>query len=212
MEKINQHVEQYIDYYCNLNVPPEYALLIKGSWGCGKSHLVRQCMDELKKNNESIKFLYVSLYGISNIEDIETKFFQLLNPVLSSKSMVLAGKLTKALLKGTLKIDLDDDGKADGAVNVSVPDINIADYLIDTKSCILVFDDLERCSMELKTILGYINYFVEKDGYKVILIADEDKLISNDNTSRNDNTSKYELIKEKLIGKTLEVEADVNCC
>ena len=199
----NEHVVKFIDYFCRLPISPEYALLVKGPWGCGKSHLIKECIGNIEKSSQPIKFLFVSLYGVSAVEDIETKIFQILNPVLSSKGMVLAGRFAKGLLRGALKIDLDGDGKADGTMSVGLPDINLSDYLTDTTGCVLIFDDLERCSMPLQEILGYINYFVEKDGYKVILVADENKLI-------NKNAQEYKLIKEKLIGKTLEIEADID--
>ena len=41
---------------------------------------------------------------------------------------------------------------------------------------ILVFDDLERCNMDINRVLGYINRFVEHDGAKVIIIADQEKI------------------------------------
>ena len=59
--------------------------------------------------------------------------------------------------------------------------------------------------MDIQLILGYINYFVEKYGYKVILIADGPKLIDLNNQVSKPNIN-YERIKEKLIGKTAEVE------
>ncbi|WP_218104327.1 P-loop NTPase fold protein, partial [Methylophaga muralis] len=176
MSDKNSHVKEFINYYCNLDVVPEYALFIAGSWGSGKSHLVQDCIAELKKQKETLNFLYVSLYGITSTEDIETKFFQILNPFLSSKKMVLAGRIAKGVLRGSLKIDLDGDGKHDASAEVTVPSIKLAHYMTDTRNYILVFDDLERCTMDLNRVLGYINYFVEKEGYKVILIADEDKL------------------------------------
>ena len=214
MTEINKHVYQALETYCNLTVEPEYAVLLKGSWGCGKTHFVEEFMNK----HSEFKFLFVSLYGVASVDAIEDKFFQQLNPVLSSKKMVLAGKIGKGLLKGTLRLDLDDDGKPDGAAKIGVPDINIADYLTNTQNCILVFDDLERCSMQLDQILGYINYFVEKDGYKVIVIADEEKLHEKeivDDTNRSDAHRKsiplsYASIKEKLIGKTLHLESDID--
>ena len=200
MSEKNKHIYKALEDYCNLAVEPEYAVLLKGSWGCGKSHFVEEFINQ----NNQLKFLTVSLYGVNSVDAIEDKFFQQLNPVLSNKKMVLAGKIGKGLLKGTLKIDLDDDGKAEGSAKVGVPDIKLTDYLTNTSDCILVFDDLERCSMELNDILGYINYFVEKDGYKVIVIADEDKLIGNE----TEDNQAYSNIKEKLFGKTLCLEPD----
>jgi len=64
---------------------------------------------------------------------------------------------------------------------------------------ILIFDDLERCNIELSSILGYINHFVEHQELKVILIANEDKF-SKDVI--------YKDVKEKLIGKTFDISPD----
>jgi Cdc6-like AAA superfamily ATPase len=205
---INISAKNLIDYYCAMKVAPEYALLVKGPWGCGKSHLVKDCIKDLEKANKEFKFLYVSLYGINDISDIEAKFFEQLNPILSNKKVMFAGQIAKGVLKGALKIDLDGDGKADATASVAVPDINLADYLTDTRNCILVFDDLERCELNLQVILGYMNYFIEKDGYKVVIVADEDKLIAQKDAE--DDKYPYTDIKEKLIGKTVQVEPDVS--
>jgi hypothetical protein len=94
MSEINKHVYQALETYCNLTVEPEYAVLLKGSWGCGKSHFVEEFIEQHK----DYKFLFVSLYGVESVDAIEDKFFQQLNPILSSKSMVLAGKIGKGLL------------------------------------------------------------------------------------------------------------------
>jgi hypothetical protein len=204
--KPNQHIEDYLDYYCNLSIPPEYALLIKGSWGSGKSHIIKNVIKRFEDKRDPVKFLYISLYGISAIEDIEIKFFQILNPILSSKGSIFAGKIAKGLLKGVLRLDFDGDGKSDGSVSIGAPDIDLAKYLVDTSNCVLIFDDLERCSLPIKEILGYINYYVEKDGYKAILVGDEEKISS----SSGDDCDSYNLIKEKLIGKTLEVEPEIS--
>ncbi len=205
---ININAKNLINYYCSMKVAPEYALLVKGPWGCGKSHLVKDCIKDLEEANQDFKFLYVSLYGINDISDIEAKFFEQLNPILSNKKVMFAGQIAKGVLKGALKIDLDGDGKADATASVTVPDINLADYLTDTRNCILVFDDLERCELNLQVILGYMNYFIEKDGYKVIIVADEDKLIAKENS--DGDKYNYVDIKEKLIGKTVQVEPDVS--
>ena len=206
---MNINAKNLIKYYCTMQVAPEYALLVNGPWGCGKSHLVKDCIDELKTANKDFKFLYVSLYGINDISDIEAKFFEQLNPILSNKKVMFASQIAKGVLKGALKIDLDGDGKADVTASVAVPDINLADYLTDTSNCILVFDDLERCAIDLQVIIGYMNYFIEKDGYKVVIIADEEKLIPVI-AEENNAVNSYLNIKEKLIGKTVQIDADVS--
>lgn len=193
-KSINSHIEEYLDYYCDLSHAPGFAVLLKGQWGSGKTWFINRFREKLKNNN--CKCLYVSLYGMTSFAEIEDAFFQQLHPFLSSKGMAITGKLLKGVLKGTLKIDLTDDGKDDGTLNLQIPDINLPEYLKDTDKSILIFDDLERCNIELSNILGYINYFVEHQCLKVVLVANEDKLLENSN---------YQFIKEKLIGKTFTV-------
>ncbi len=99
--------------------------MLRGKWGSGKSWFIN---DYMQKKGED-KFLYVSLYGITSYKEIEDSFFQQLHPVLASKGMKIAGKILKGLLKTTVKIDLDRDGKEDGNISSGVPDINLPDYL-----------------------------------------------------------------------------------
>ena len=154
-------------------------------------------MTKKKKN------LYVSLYGITTFAEIDDIFFRQLHPVLSSKGMAITGKVLKGLLKTTLKIDLGDDSNGNASISSQIPDIDLPDYLKQTDDCILFFDDLERCKISIENILGYINYFVEHDGLKTIIIANEDEILQ-----RQDDI--YNRIKEKLIGKTFEIVPDLN--
>jgi Cdc6-like AAA superfamily ATPase len=110
----NQHIENFLEYYYKLSTPPEYAILIKGKWGAGKTWFIQQSLKKLKERGG--KYLYVSLYGVNNLDQIENEFFRQLHPLLSSKGVTLAGKLLKGLLKTTIKFDIDSDGKDDGTV------------------------------------------------------------------------------------------------
>jgi GTPase SAR1 family protein len=196
-QKINSHIETYLDYYCGLSHAPGFAVLLQGQWGSGKTWFINKYREKLKEENH--KCLYVSLYGMTGFSDIEDAFFRQLHPILSSKGMAVTGRLLKGLIKGTLKFDWDSDKKDDGALNVQVPEINLPEYLRNTDKAILIFDDLERCKIDLSNILGYINYFVEHQDLKVILIANEDELLKD---------CDYKVIKEKLIGKTFAVSLD----
>lgn len=40
----------------------------------------------------------------------------------------------------------------------------------------LIFDDIERCLIEMKELLGFINYFVEHCNCHVVVIGDENHL------------------------------------
>lgn len=202
---INTHVEEYLDYFCGLTHSPDYAVLIKGAWGSGKTWFITRYNENLQKHNK--RYLYVSLYGIGTIAEIEDSFFQQLHPILSSKAMAITGKILKGAIKAAIKIDLDGDKNSATTITSQVPDINLPDFLKDTSNCIIVFDDLERCSIQLETVLGYINHFVEHQGLKVVIVANEDEILSNNNADIY--KAAYCRIKEKLIGKTLGIVADV---
>lgn len=192
---MNKHIDNFLDYYGELE-SPQYAVLIKGKWGSGKTHYIKEYKKRL--DSQSKKYIYVSLYGVMNYDEIETKFLETLHPKLYNKKTILAGKIAKGFLKGALKIDLDGDGQADTTVNAQFPALSTSD-LLNTQDHILIFDDLERCSLSINDMLGYINYFVEHQDYKVLIIANEIEL---------DKDKKYKEIKEKLVGKTFELTSN----
>lgn len=199
----NTHVEEYLKYYCEMQHAPEYAVLLKGKWGAGKTWFIKK----FQENNQECQFLYISLYGLTSFSEIEDEFFKQLHPVLASKGMAITAKVLKGILKTTIKVDLDGDGKSDTTVSSQVPDINLPEYLKNAGKRVLIFDDLERCSIETESILGYINHFVEHQGMKCILIANEDEIFKKDKTNGPEEI-KYNRVKEKLIGKTLEISSD----
>ncbi len=195
-QAVNSHIEKYLDYYCGL-CKPGFAILLKGKWGSGKTWFIKKYEEKLKEKKQ--RCLYVSLYGMTSFSDIENVFFEQLFPIRSSKIASLTGKILQGLIKASLKIDLNNDGK-DDTVTLQIPTIQLPKSLENIDNSILIFDDLERCQIDIGSILGYINYFVEQQGLKVVIIANEDKLFEND---------KYKDIKEKLIGKTFDVYPDL---
>ncbi len=190
---VNNHIRDYIDYYCGLEAP-DYAVLLSGKWGSGKSHFI----SDYQETQTDKKFIYVSLYGLQNTSQINDSFFEQLHPILSSKGMDIAGKVVKGALRATLRFDLDGDDKSDGSVQLKLPDS--VGFLNDSKDHILIFDDLERCCMPIAHVLGYINSFVEHHDRHVILIADESKV----------KDEAYAKIKEKLIGQAFEIHVDID--
>ncbi|WP_174389524.1 P-loop NTPase fold protein [Burkholderia metallica] len=203
----NVQIEGFLRYYLALDRAPQYAVMIRGQWGSGKTFFMERQLERYRETGG--KALYVSLYGVASVKEIEEEFFRQLHPVLASKGMAVAGKVAKGLIKATLKIDFGDHGPVSGSTSIGVPEISLPEYLKNTKGMLLVFDDLERCVIPVNELLGYINYFVEHDGYKVILIANEKEILDKNEENKKPSTD-YARIREKLIGKTFEVEADLD--
>jgi hypothetical protein len=133
--------------------------------------------------------------------DIEDAFFAQLHPVLTSKGMKVAAAVFKGLLKSAIKIDLGAIDHAKLTTEGKLPEFGLPDFLKNTSGRVLIFDDVERTEMPLKKLLGYINTFVEQDDTRVILIANESEIDIHQQEI-------YRRTKEKLIGKTFEVEPD----
>ena len=193
----NKHIEEYFDYYFDGKKNFEYAVLLNGAWGSGKTWFIKKYLE--KKEDEKKKICYVSLNGITKTSDIDDAIFKSIHPVLGSKGAKLIGQILKGTLKATIKVDFDGDGKSDGNVSSGIPKIELPDYLKINDNFLLVFDDLERCKLKIEETLGYINYFVEQENIKILIISNETEIQENES---------FLTIKEKLIGTTFNYTED----
>ncbi len=164
-----------IKYYVG-NKFYNYAVMIDGDWGSGKTHFVKQVLlPELKKETKTS--IYISLYGVRNIGELSKKIY--IEFLLKDK----ADKINPTLLTGaTEALDVVSGlispfiGKY-GDIEIKEKKIqNLVQKIVPIKDCILIFDDLERCNCPMKEILGYINGFVEQAGMKVLIIANQNEL------------------------------------
>lgn len=199
----NTHIREFLSYYCALPTEPQYAVLLTGLWGSGKTWFIKDFTATHLPQPDRV--LYLSLYGVQSFDDIESELFRLLHPLLGSKPARILGRLACGVLKTSLNFDLDGDGKADGNVSGGIPAEKLLERVSLDSNRILIFDDLERCSIPIADVLGYVNQFVEHGGVKAILIANEAELRSGGDGAGPG----YARIKEKLIGRTFEVVPEV---
>lgn len=193
---MNEHLTSYLSYYCDLK-EPQYAVMIDGPWGSGKTFLIRDFLN--RRFDDNNKYLFVSLYGINSVEEIEQELFRQMHPVLGSKSARLIGRVSRSMLKGVLKIDLSNDASLD--VKGELPELKIFGTKPNSDR-VLIFDDVERCLLEPAKLLGYINGFVEQGRFNVILLSNEREIHKSDKS--------YSHTREKLIGKTFKLDIDTD--
>lgn len=77
-EQIKQEVERYIN-----DTLYNYAIMIDGEWGSGKTYFVKHTLltelENIEKENKQNRLVkYLSLYGCRTIEDIQEKLMWLL--------------------------------------------------------------------------------------------------------------------------------------
>jgi hypothetical protein len=178
----NKHISDYLTYYLGLPHAPGFAVLLSGPWGVGKTYLLKAFLKKLFADDLT-KYVYVSLYGLSTIEEIDDALFQAAFPALTGTAAKVAGRIAKSGLK-FLKVDPGD--------------WNIKDFLNKFDAKVYVFDDLERCEAPINKVLGYINQFVEHGSAKVIVLANESEIGLDKDYIRR---------REKLIGKSLQVSS-----
>jgi|GEM_PF-1457288 len=181
---VNQHINDFLDYYLNLN-EPQYAVLLSGKWGSGKTHFIEQ----FKSEHTNIRVVKISLFGLKSKEDIHKKI--VLEQFTFPKTSESIAKNLNGVLEKFTGINL----------NLTLSDISVESAIkhVGKKKTVFVFDDLERMEMSFSEAFGYINQLVEDYGQKVIFIADDTHL---------KDREEYQQFKEKIIGKTFQIEQD----
>ncbi len=176
-------------------------IVVKGEWGVGKTHLVREFFDnELKKE----KYAYISLFGKYSLEDIKSDLTLQL-----SKVRKFAGDLGKVL-------------KNIRSISPHFASIGSLLSLLTSKEfkdVIVCFDEFERLSsnLEMKEVLGFISYLKENLNCRLILILDESKIISKKGEKHNQVPNKesgfeievYNQYKEKLVDYEITLNPSV---
>ncbi len=205
-------VIEYLDHYCNANNNFDFAVMLKGPWGAGKTTFIKRYIAQTSAADTPNRFMYLSLYGVRSTSQIDDEIFRQLHPVLSSTTVKFGTQIMKGLLRGAVKIDLDAHSHA--SLESHVPSIDVKEFLKNASDRILIFDDLERCSIKIADVLGYINAFIEHQGQKVIIIANEDELIAREKkggqSDKFSDDTRYSDIKDKIVGRTVEVKSAVH--
>lgn len=171
---------------------PEFALMLSGEWGAGKSHLIKSYLESKKHK----KTLTVSLFGLGSLTQIEDAVIAEMSHHLSE----LGGGSFSRLLGSVATFASEDKaigGLTGAAAAIGGPMARSKLLNRMNKGWLLIFEDLERSSSKPSEVLGFINRFVENKWCHVILVANEDEFEKKD--------AEYKSQKEKLVGVTLKL-------
>ncbi|WP_447215197.1 hypothetical protein [Citrobacter pasteurii] len=180
MKKNN--LKNYIDYYITLDTPG-FAVLVTGEWGSGKTYQILKAIPtELQ--------CHVSLFGISDANEVYSTVFAKMYP----------GKnFAKKIIDLTKDVTSEIDGITFGAGTVVNKMLTPLIKQTVDRTKVIIFDDLERCSMENKEILGVINQYIEHHQCRVVILAHDEKIHGDFITT-----------KEKIIGHTIKVTPQID--
>lgn len=192
--------------YCE-EIEPAGALMLTGEWGCGKTYLVEH---ELKTeiSGEAV-LLRVSLFGISSAEEIHSAVKDAwFSEYCKLKGLDEIPGRIKYVEQWVSQFKFLPEGIRNIA-STNVSSLLLIGNRMEDKKVVLVFDDLERCSMENREVLGIINDYCENKKYHTIIIAHQEKIKK---YQQKDCDGKEEIsyseIKEKIICRTVQCVPD----
>ena len=223
MSNSNKHIEEFLDYYLNVEQSPDYAVLITGCWGSGKTYFIRKYLEgkgaagkdvvktfDWLTDCEKYAVVYVSLFGVKSREEIDKRVLEKLHPILNSG---IAQNVPSAIsLVGKIA------GTATANPTITIAGKTIS-FFVDSfweqkrkkfQNAVVVFDDLERADLHPTELWGYLNEYVEHLHIPCVLLADMDKWSEAQNAPTNKNTLQNLLsTKEKVIGKEFQIQTSV---
>ena len=168
-------VESILDYIRSDYT--DYAIMINGEWGSGKTyfwnHKIRNRIENMTVNGKKLTTIYMSLYGISNLEEISKKIFIETTQLMDKNLKRYMNSNGQTVIPEYAKTGLDMANFFGVTQNGDKIDY---ENFFSTDDKVLCFDDLERANVDVIDILGYVNNFVEHDHIKTIIICNEKEL------------------------------------
>ncbi|WP_214756866.1 KAP family NTPase [Exiguobacterium sp. s157] len=170
-------------------------VFITGPWGIGKSKYIQDFVDIHPEVS------YLSLFGKKNIQEItEELYLGILKHDKYGEAKTLSRKIRKSL--SSLNI-----GPTGVPVSIAVPLIGdvyeaLSKKLELDKNFFIIFDDLERKhdNLDLKEVFGLIDRLSKFKNVKIILVADEENFLDQDNDT-------FQKFHEKSIDKIYKITA-----
>lgn len=204
----SRELTEFILDYTN-KTKTNYAIMMNGEWGIGKSYYIKNDLFEaLKKDNK--KCIVISLYRLQKTSEISgiiilEKMF--MNKKKLKNVISVGGNITTTLIKSYAEnqgIKLNADGKG----------LDKLKKLVNLSNTLIILEDVERTMIPIEKLFGYINNMVEQDHEKILLVCNENEIISkyeNKSDSNNSNIdNEYQCFKEKTIGDTVRFESEID--
>ncbi|MBQ6216730.1 MAG: hypothetical protein IJK53_05035 [Erysipelotrichaceae bacterium] len=210
------NVIEELVHYCK-EERPLGALLFTGEWGSGKTHVIE---NELKEAlGDAYAIVRVSLYGVSTVDALHDAIrrqyisvcYPFANRILESKERTQNNSGFSRFLQTLIGLKNPILGTAAdlfSSVNI-VNMITIKPEYEDLKTMekrkvILVFDDLERCNVDMVELLGVVNDYCENQMFNTIVVTNLQYLI----VTMEGNIDRLRMLKGKTVSQTVSYQPD----
>lgn len=198
-----KELNNYILHYLKKD-KTQTAIMITGEWGSGKTYYIENDLVPFLKKNKATSVV-VSLYGLDNISMISKSIY------IELRMSTLGGKNSETLTTGKViakNILKNITGLAGINFGLANDDLTELYESVNLKDKLLILEDVERSNISVTSLLGYVNGLVERDGVKVLLVANENEILKKFEQKRKCDFS--ELInKEKDVVEEIDIPEDV---
>lgn len=142
-----------------------YACIINGDWGAGKTYWLKTQIKPLIEKTETIedarikyKYVYISLYGINTVQELQNIIFFEFYYLLKNSKLKAAFDITKFVGEAVLKYKgIDGIGKLFTTIESQ------AKNYVSLNRLVICFDDIERkgTKLDINDLAGFINNLTE---------------------------------------------------
>jgi len=162
-------------------------IALSGKWGTGKSHLWGE-VQNFSKDEKVKQALYVSLFGLRDMDQIKLKIVQ--------------NALPKAEMLEKIRIGYEAAKKVLPSINNAFSALDeLALLAVPTimKDKMIVLDDIERMheKLSIDEILGFIDEYTQQHGARFVLILNSDQLA---------NRVMWDTLREKVIDHEIKLD------
>lgn len=195
-----------------------YALMLTGEWGCGKTYFVEHALTEKLEDDESRHPVVVaSAYGAKDLAElcgaIESGFISKYAIGCAAggergkwDSLVGFAKDTGISFLGKKIRELEKKA----GVDLKMAPLNAVNLIIGPET-LLVIDDVERCDMGLRELLGAVDHLVVGCRKKVLLVCNEGEWRKGMGPKGEKGTTKeYESLIEKTVWRKCRFRPSVD--
>ena len=187
-----------------LKDPDQYALMIDGEWGSGKTYFVE---NDMREAAEGYRVIRVSLFGIGKSDDLYDRIYL---GIIKEYASGGEGKGKKALATEFARDaglsfvgGIAKKAKKELGIDYEIASKGLAEFLLGERM-LLVLDDLERCAMDDRELFGVIDSLVNGRSRKVVLVSNEER-----RESDQEDPERYRALMEKLVWKRIEYEPPI---
>lgn len=170
-------------------------IALAGRWGTGKTHLWNEVKDQFERQQVP-KTLYVSLFGLSSIDQVKRKLMEGALP----DAAVEGGKLEviKNLFKSGVHA-VATHYKALAAIN----DLNLLLMApLALRDRVIVIDDIERkhAKLGIDEVLGFVDEYSKEFDARFVLVLNDDQL-----ANEGEQRTLWTTFREKVIDREIKL-------